>query len=77
MSQMTAEPHSQLEHSLLEDGMAFAIGSTMAALSVAILTHLGLVTGQTAGLNSVWRNERHRENRSPGCRGTWWVLHKE
>ncbi len=37
-------------HSLLEDAQGLAYGSTMAAFGIVILTHLGLVTGQTAGL---------------------------
>ena len=34
----------------LEDAQALAYGCTMAAFGITILTHLGLVTGQTAGL---------------------------
>lgn len=37
-------------HSLLEDAQGIAYGATMAAFGILILTHLGLVTGQTAGL---------------------------
>ncbi|SNX68960.1 uncharacterised 5xTM membrane YitT family protein [Cereibacter ovatus] len=37
-------------HSPLEDAQALAFGVTMAAFGITILTHLGLVTGQTAGL---------------------------
>lgn len=37
-------------HSLLEDAQGIAYGAGMAAFAVAILTHLGLITGQTAGL---------------------------
>jgi uncharacterized membrane-anchored protein YitT (DUF2179 family) len=37
-------------HSLIEDAQGLAFGSTMAAFSIVILTHLGLITGQTAGL---------------------------
>ncbi|WP_050525494.1 YitT family protein [Pseudorhodobacter aquimaris] len=37
-------------HSLIEDAQGLAFGSTMAAFGILILTHLGLVTGQTAGL---------------------------
>lgn len=44
------EPQTRLEHSLLEDAQAFLLGSSMAAFGVALLTHLGLITGQTAGL---------------------------
>jgi len=44
------EPQAALRHSLLEDAQAFLLGSSMAAFGVAMLTHLGLITGQTAGL---------------------------
>ncbi|MGP3697535.1 YitT family protein [Rhodobacter sp. NSM] len=37
-------------HTRLEDAQAIAYGCTMAAFGITILTHLGLVTGQTAGL---------------------------
>ncbi len=37
-------------HSLLDDAQGLAYGATMAAFGIVILTHLGLVTGQTAGL---------------------------
>lgn len=37
-------------HSLLEDAQGIAYGASMAAFGITILTHLGLVTGQTAGL---------------------------
>ncbi len=37
-------------HSLLEDAQGIAYGAGMAAFGITILTHLGLVTGQTAGL---------------------------
>lgn len=37
-------------HNLLEDGQGIAFGSTMAAFGVTLLAHMGLVTGQTAGL---------------------------
>lgn len=37
-------------HSLLDDAQAIGFAATMAAFSVTVLTHLGLVTGQTAGL---------------------------
>lgn len=43
---MTAPSH----HSLLEDAQGIAYGAGMAAFGITILTHLGLVTGQTAGL---------------------------
>ena len=44
------EPHKRLEHSLLEDTQAFILGTSLCALGVELLTHLGLITGQTAGL---------------------------
>ena len=44
------EPHKSLQHSLPEDAMAFVLGTAMCALGVLFLTHLGLITGQTAGL---------------------------
>jgi uncharacterized membrane-anchored protein YitT (DUF2179 family) len=37
-------------HSLIEDAQGLAFGATLAAFGIVILTHLGLVTGQTAGL---------------------------
>ena len=37
-------------HSLLDDAQAIGFAATLAAFGVTILTHLGLVTGQTAGL---------------------------
>lgn len=39
-----------VKHSLIEDAQGLAYGATMAAFGIVILTHLGLVTGQTAGL---------------------------
>lgn len=45
MTQPTSTPHH-----LIEDAQAFALGTAMAALGVTMLTHLGLITGQTAGL---------------------------
>ena len=45
------EPHkSALDHSLIEDAMAFSLGTGLCALGLLMLTHLGLITGQTAGL---------------------------
>ncbi|MEO0915838.1 MAG: YitT family protein [Pseudomonadota bacterium] len=44
------EPHKRLEHSLAEDVQAFLLGTALCAFAVVILTHLGLITGQTAGL---------------------------
>jgi uncharacterized membrane-anchored protein YitT (DUF2179 family) len=43
------EPKTQ-KHTVLEDAQSIAYGATMAAFGIVILTHLGLVTGQTAGL---------------------------
>ena len=37
-------------HTPLEDAQAFALGTAMCALAITMLTHLGLITGQTAGL---------------------------
>ena len=37
-------------HTLLEDAQGLLTGTTMAATGLVFLTHLGLVTGQTAGL---------------------------
>lgn len=37
-------------HSLFEDAQGIAYGTVMASFGIVILTHLGLVTGQTAGL---------------------------
>jgi uncharacterized membrane-anchored protein YitT (DUF2179 family) len=37
-------------HSPLEDAQGIAYGASMAAFAIVMLTHLGLVTGQTAGL---------------------------
>ncbi|MEM6387602.1 MAG: YitT family protein [Pseudomonadota bacterium] len=44
------DPHTRLEHSLLEDAQAFTLGTALCAFAVVLLTHLGLITGQTAGL---------------------------
>jgi uncharacterized membrane-anchored protein YitT (DUF2179 family) len=38
------------KHSPIEDAQGLIIGSSMMSFSVLILTHLGLITGQTAGL---------------------------
>ena len=46
---MQDNPHVT-PHSPLEDAQAFALGTAMCALGVTMLTHLGLITGQTAGL---------------------------
>ena len=46
-----SEPHRRAtDHNLLEDAMAFVLGTILCALSIQFLTHLGLITGQTAGL---------------------------
>lgn len=37
-------------HTLLEDSQGLLTGTAMAASALVLLTHLGLVTGQTAGL---------------------------
>lgn len=37
-------------HSAIEDAQGIVFGAAMAAFGVTILTHLGLITGQTAGL---------------------------
>lgn len=50
MSDAANEPHTSIRHSPLEDAQAFALGTAMCALGLTMLTHLGLVTGQTAGL---------------------------
>ncbi|PVA08254.1 YitT family protein [Thalassorhabdomicrobium marinisediminis] len=45
---MTETPISK--HSPTEDAQAFVLGTALAAFAVTMLTHLGLITGQTAGL---------------------------
>uniref|UniRef100_UPI00289A4C77 YitT family protein n=1 Tax=Paracoccus sp. TaxID=267 RepID=UPI00289A4C77 len=47
MSETTPAPK---KHSFIEDAQGLAYGSFMASVGVLILTHLGFVTGQTAGL---------------------------
>jgi len=37
-------------HTLIEDVQGLLTGTTMAATGLVVLTHLGLITGQTAGL---------------------------
>jgi uncharacterized membrane-anchored protein YitT (DUF2179 family) len=37
-------------HTMIEDAQGLAYGTIMAAVAIVLLTHLGLVTGQTAGL---------------------------
>jgi len=46
---MTDAPPSSA-HSPAEDAQAFALGTSLVALGVTMLTHLGFITGQTAGL---------------------------
>lgn len=50
MTQTSPSPAPRQGHSPLEDLQGIAFGTTMAAFSITILTHLGLVTGQTVGL---------------------------
>lgn len=40
-------PHA---HGPLDDAQGLAFGATMAAFGMVLLTHMGLITGQTAGL---------------------------
>ena len=44
------EKNRPRRHTLLEDAQGLVTGAGMAASALVILTHLGLVTGQTAGL---------------------------
>ncbi|MDP3263493.1 MAG: YitT family protein [Tabrizicola sp.] len=37
-------------HTMIEDAQGLTYGTIMAAVAIVLLTHLGLVTGQTAGL---------------------------
>ena len=39
-----------MKHSLWDDAQGIAFGATLAAFGITLLTYLGLVTGQTAGL---------------------------
>jgi uncharacterized membrane-anchored protein YitT (DUF2179 family) len=43
-------PADPASHTLLDDARGLVFGSAMAAVGVTLLGHLGLVTGQTAGL---------------------------
>lgn len=43
-------PPPVTKHTAIDDAQGLAYGSFMAALSVVVLTHLGFVTGQTAGI---------------------------
>jgi len=45
-----AEPHAIPHHTLFEDAQAFVLGTAICALGLQFLTHLGLITGQTAGM---------------------------
>ena len=47
---MAARMTDPKTHSLLEDAQGLAFGATMASLGIVILTQLGMITGQTAGL---------------------------
>lgn len=48
--QIKTEPHRSTDHTVWEDAQAFVLGSALAAFGASLLIHLGLVTGQTAGL---------------------------
>ena len=51
MTTPMGEPHkTKINHSLLEDAQAFLLGTALCALGLQFITHLGLITGQTAGL---------------------------
>lgn len=41
---------AEAAHTPLDDAQGLAAGAILAAFGIAVLTHLGLVTGQTAGL---------------------------
>lgn len=41
---------STIKHTVLEDAQGLATGTIMCSMGLVILTHLGLITGQTAGL---------------------------
>ncbi|MBV6658524.1 MAG: YitT family protein [Devosiaceae bacterium] len=43
-------PQSTIKHTALEDAQGLATGAIMCTMGVVLLTHLGLITGQTAGL---------------------------
>lgn len=43
-------PQNPTKHGALDDAQGLAFGSFMAAVGLTLLTHLGFVTGQTAGL---------------------------
>jgi len=44
------EPHRAPKHGLAEDAQAIAFGALICSFGLTLLTHLGFVTGQTAGL---------------------------
>ncbi len=46
-----AEPQGPKRHTLFEDAQGLATGTAMVTLGVALLQHLGLATGQIAGLS--------------------------
>jgi uncharacterized membrane-anchored protein YitT (DUF2179 family) len=46
----TGTPADPASHTLLDDAQGLVFGSAMAAVGVTLLGHLGLVTGQTAGV---------------------------
>lgn len=47
---METTPVRSNSHGLVDDAQAIAYGSFMASVGVVLLTHMGFVTGQTAGL---------------------------
>lgn len=47
---METTPEKRNTHTLIDDAQGIAFGSFMASAGVLLLTHLGFVTGQTAGL---------------------------
>jgi len=44
------KPAPSVRHTLIEDAMAFVLSTGMCGFGLLMLTHLGLITGQTAGL---------------------------
>ncbi len=47
---MTPTPPTDTAHTPLEDAQAFALATSLCGFAVVMFTHLGLITGQTAGL---------------------------
>ena len=47
---MARPPKTDTNHNVLEDAQAFALATSLCGLAMLMLTHLGLITGQTAGL---------------------------